>query len=85
MDARSSDAAIEQHDADGNVVWRGYPPDEPSAATRYGFWAHAQTWLQGCYPNAWPRPWPMVALGNLISEFRYRTWRLTGGKHYGEQ
>ena len=47
----------------------------------YGFWAHMQTWLQGCYPHAPHRPWLMWKLGNFIADCRYWTWRLTGGKH----
>lgn len=49
-----------------------------AAARRYGFWASAQSWLQG-HPNK-HRSWALIALGNLISDCRYWTWRLTGEK-----
>lgn len=38
-----------------------------------------QFWLQG-HP-AKRRPWRVQQLGNLISDLRYWTWRVTGGKH----
>ncbi len=39
------------------------------------WWARLQWWL-------WDHEFNR--LGNLISDFRYWTWRAMGGKHYGE-
>lgn len=40
--------------------------------------ASLQFWLQG-WPNK-PRPWISVLLGNLISDVRYWTWRISGNR-----
>lgn len=61
-------------------------PEPPAAKRQEWTLGNLQGYLQGM-PTAstnWQprhRPWIVWKLGNLLSDLRYWSWRLTGGSH----